>query len=259
MKRVYSVIFKENGKGYLFKSKDVFEVNDYVIVETEKGLQIAKVNHCYQDKAIDETIKDIIRKATDEDYNNYLKNLKDAKEALKKCIGIVKELGLVMNIVDAQYNFDRTQLLFNFTADERIDFRELARRLAAIYHTRIELRQIGARDKAKEVGGIGVCGKRLCCNSFLNQIMPISMNMAKNQNLALNPTKINGLCGRLLCCLAYEDDMYIECSKGLPKVGDEIKTTIGCGIVDSVDILNRKCTVMIDGEKEEVKFEDSKK
>ena len=162
-----------------------------------------------------------------------------------------------MNIISADFTFDKTQLLFSFVSDERVDFRELAKKLASIYHTRIELRQVGARDKAKEIGGVGVCGQKICCTRFLDHIDAISMNMAKNQNLALNPSKINGLCGRLLCCLQYEDETYLECSKGMPSVGDEIKTSNGVGKVTSVDVLNRKCKVLVGSNKEEIEIDNN--
>lgn len=259
MDKVYSVIFKDGGKNYFFRSNENYDNNTYVIVETEKGLQLAKITNNVKENIDPAGLKDIQRKATEEDYENHLKNLKDADKALKKCIQIAEELNLKMKVANAQYTFDRNQLLFNFTADERIDFRELAKKLASIYHTRIELRQIGARDKAKEIGGIGVCGKKLCCNGFLNHIDAVSMNMAKNQNLALNPSKINGLCGRLLCCLAFEDEQYLECSKGLPRVGDKITTKKGTGVVDSVDILNRKYRIIINDEKEEIFVDDNSK
>lgn len=258
MDKNYGVVFKDGGKTYSFKANFECNINDYVIVETEKGLQFAKISSINEDKPTND-LKDIVRIASDEDYSNHLKNLKDADKALKKCVQLAKELNLNMNIASAQYTFDRSQLLFNFTADERIDFRDLAKKLASLYHTRIELRQIGARDKAKDIGGIGVCGRKLCCSNFLNQIEGVSMNMAKNQNLALNPSKINGLCGRLLCCLAYEDSTYLECSKGMPSVGDEIKTPKGKGIVNSVDLLNRKCVVLINGEKEDIYIDENNK
>ena len=197
----------------------------------------------------------IERVATDEEYDDYLNNLKDADRALKKCIEFAKELELDMNVVNAQFNLDRSQLLFNFTADARVDFRELAKKLASIYHTRIELRQIGARDKAKEIGGIGVCGGELCCLRFLKKIDTISMNMAKDQNIALNPSKINGACGRLLCCLLYEDEVYIEAAKKLPKVGEKIKTKLGEAQVVSVDIINHRGKIMLNGEKIDYDFE----
>ena len=260
MNKVYGVVFKDGSKTYFFKGNDSYEKDDYVVVDTEKGLQYAKVCQIYNDKIAEDSLKEIVRFATDEDTQKYLKNLKDADIALKKTIKFANDLGLSMKIINAQFTLERTQLLFNFTADDRVDFRELAKKLASIYHTRIELRQIGARDKAKEVGGVGICGEQLCCVRFLQTMETISINMAKDQNLALNPSKINGVCGRLLCCLAYEDANYLDASRGLPKIGDVIKTKIGEGEVVSVDVLNRKCQVMIDGNKEDYYIdEDSKK
>lgn len=157
-----------------------------------------------------------------------------------------------MKMINASYTFDRKQLIFNFLADERIDFRELAKRLASIYRTRIELRQIGARDKAREIGGVGTCGQKICCANFLNHIDSVSMNMAKNQGLALNPSKINGLCGRLLCCLTYEDQEYTRCNAGLPSIGETVSTEYGTGTVVNVDILNRAYKVLIDNEKYDI-------
>lgn len=253
--KCYSVIFKENGRLYNFLGNDDLNEKEYVIVETEKGLQYGQIIKTI-DEFKDDSLKNIVRIATDEDTSQFHKNLKDNQIALKKCRKLVDDMKLNMNVISAEFSFDKKQLLFNFTSDERIDFRELAKKLASIYHTRIELRQIGARDKAKEVGGIGICGQKLCCGRFLSHIDAISMNMAKNQNLALNPTKINGLCGRLLCCLQYEDDNYIECSKGLPSVGETIKTKDGEGKVTNVDILNRKCKVLIGSNKQEIVFEE---
>lgn len=259
MDKVYGVIFKDGGKNYYFKCDLDLNNGDYVIVETEKGLQFAKITQQITDKIIDNDLKNILRKASDEDYEIHLKNLKDANKALKKCVQLVETLELKMKITSAQFTFDRKQLLFQFTADDRIDFRELAKKLATLYHTRIELRQIGARDKAKEVGGIGICGKKLCCSNFLSQMESVSMNMAKNQNLALNPSKINGLCGRLLCCLTYEDDNYIECAKGMPNIGQGINTPKGRGTVTSVDILNRKYKAIVNGNKEEFYLDENSK
>ena len=248
--KMYNVILKPNGKLFLCDYNEELNINDYVILETDIGLQFGKI-----ESIINNTKKyaqyHITNKATEEDYKNYGENLKDADKAMKKCIELVKKLELQMNIINAVYTIDRSKLLFNFTADERIDFRELAKELASIYHTRIELRQIGARDRAREVDGIGICGNRLCCSNFLNKIEGISMNMAKNQNLALNPSKINGVCGRLLCCLQYEDQEYLRMSKGMPNVGKKIKTPDGEAVVESVDILNRSYKVTIDGEKKE--------
>ena len=253
MNKVFGVIFNGNDKKFYYKSENDYEIDSLVIVETERGQQLVKVVQVLDDYK-DEITDEIIRLATTEDYEKYLENLKDADKALKKCITFAKELELDMNIVNAQFNLDRSQLLFNFIADGRIDFRELAKKLASIYHTRIELRQIGARDKAKEVGGIGVCGGELCCLRFLKKIDAISMNMAKNQNLALNPSKINGACGRLLCCLAYEDEAYIEAAKKMPKIGEKIDTPAGEAQVVSVDIINQRGKVMINGEKVDYDF-----
>lgn len=226
LNNVYGVIFNELEKKFYYVFNGKLSVGDYVIVNTDRGEQLVKVVDIITKDDISE-YESIERIANESEYNEYLENLKDSQKALKKCKEFAKELELDMNVVSSQFNLDRSQLLFNFTADGRVDFRELAKRLAAIYHTRIELRQIGARDKAKEIGGIGVCGGELCCLRFLKKIDTISMNMAKNQNLALNPSKINGACGRLLCCLAYEDSTYLEQAKKLPKVGDKIMTLDG--------------------------------
>ena len=192
MNKVYGVIFNNIDKKYYYLGEEDYEVGSLVLVNTERGLQLAKVVQILEDAETKEEMEKIERLATEEEYDAYLTNLKAADKALKKCIEYAKDLELEMNVVSAQFNLDRSQLLFNFTADGRIDFRELAKKLASIYHTRIELRQIGARDKAKEIGGIGVCGGELCCLRFLRKMDTISMNMAKNQNLALNPSKING-------------------------------------------------------------------
>jgi len=248
---IYGVNFKDNGKIYNFKSKVKCPLNVTVITETEKGEQFGKVVSFIKDnniKNIDE-LKDIIRISTKNDYEQHLKNLRDADKALRDCREIVKELGLDMKMINATYTFDRKQLIFNFLADERVDFRELAKRLASIYRTRIELRQIGARDKAREIGGVGSCGEKICCAKFLNHIESVSMNMAKNQGLALNPSKINGLCGRLLCCLTYEDEEYLECNKGMPEIGEFVETENGKGQVIGKDILNRTFKVLVNNEK----------
>ena len=251
--KVYSVNFKTNGKNYYFNGDDNYSTNDYVIVETERGLQYGKITNVIDEDGTDK-YKNIVRKATPDDTNSYLELQKENIEALNKCKELVKNMNLEMSVINADFNFDKTQLMFSFVADERIDFRELAKKLASIYHTRIELRQVGARDKAKECGGIGVCGEKICCARFLNRVDSISMNMAKNQNLALNPSKINGVCGRLLCCLQYEDEMYEKLSKNMPSVGETIKTKNGEGKVISVDILSRRCKVLIGSVKEEIDF-----
>lgn len=258
MNKVYGVKFNNIDKKYYYLSDEDYEVGSLVLINTERGLQLKKVVQILEDVKPKEEMEKIERLATEEEYDAYLNNLKDADKALKKCIEYAKDLELEMNVVSAQFNLDRSQLLFNFTADGRIDFRELAKKLASIYHTRIELRQIGARDKAKEIGGIGVCGGELCCLRFLRKMDTISMNMAKNQNLALNPSKINGACGRLLCCLAYEDEAYIEAASKLPKVGDKIITSFGEAQVLSVDIINHRGKILLNGEKIDYDFESEK-
>ena len=239
----YAVIYKGNNKLYYFKSSEKFEIDDEVIVDTDKGEQYAKIVKIVDSLKTDD-LKEILRKATKEDQDNFYINIKDAELALVKARNFAKELDLNMNIINAQYTLNRAQLLFNFYAEERIDFRELARKLAGQFRTRIELRQIGARDKAKQVGG-----RKLCCSNFLNQFDSITMNMAKDQNLALNPSKINGCCGRLLCCLGYEDDEYIKCGKNLKSVGNIIKYKGKDATVIGVDILNKKYKIIVDEQK----------
>ena len=173
------------------------------------------------------------------------KNLKDAALALKTCRKIVQRDGINMHVIDASYTFDRDKLIFRFLADNRIDFRELARELASIYKVRIELRQIGIRDKAREIGGYGPCGQKLCCARFLQDLNAVSINMAKNQNIALNPSKINGVCGRLMCCLKYEDECYENCRKDMKKIGDKVKTEHGEGTITGLDILKQKYKVNV--------------
>lgn len=218
-----------------------------VIVETDKGLEFGTVKDIPFEDNKKIKLPKVIRVASKDDYLKNKKNLKDASFALKKCKELVSDLGLNMTVVDCRYTFDRNQLLFRFLSDSRIDFRDLARELASIYKTRIELRQIGARDKAREVGGCGQCGRSLCCAEFLRDLDTVSINMAKNQGIALNPTKINGACGRLMCCLKYENENYVECGKCLPKVGSMVDTDGGKGKVISVDILNKTFKVDVDG------------
>lgn len=217
-----------------------------VIADTDEGLKFGKVMtdmHPIDSKNLKVKLHKINRIATTQDYQNDKKNKKDAAGALKHCKRLIKEYDLDMNIIECYYTHDRQQLIFKFLSNSRVDFRDLARDLAAVYHTRIELRQIGVRDKSKMVGGIGLCGQKLCCARYLNDFDSVSINMAKNQDLALNPSKINGLCGRLLCCLKYEDETYTECRKKCPKVGQNIKTKEIEGQVISVDVLKGKYKV----------------
>ena len=243
MQKVVGVAFSKKGRVYNFDVNNLeLNIGDTVIVETEKGLQYGFVMSNI--KEIDENefnipLKNVLRLSTKKDDQEYFKNNQDANKAYIKAKEIVEELGLDMHLLDANYTFDRKQLLFNFIADERVDFRELAKRLAAIYRTRIELRQIGVRDKAKEIGGLGPCGRMLCCNTFLGDLNSVTINMAKNQMLALNPTKINGSCGRLLCCLSYEDIVYTKLRENLPDIGDFYDKNGIKGKVVNLDILRQ--------------------
>lgn len=250
---ICGVAFKDNGKVYRFLSNDIeLKKGNYVIVETEKGEQLGSVITLSSNTNNDKKLKKVIRNASKVDYDKYLKNLTDAKHALAEARIEAGKLNLKMQIIDCSYTFDRKQLLFNFISDERIDFRELVKILASRFKTRIELHQIGVRDKSKEIGGIGQCGSVLCCSKFLNHIETISINMAKNQNIALNPSKINGACGRLLCCLAYEDNVYSECRIEMPNVGENVIIDGLKVRVISVDILNRKYKVNINDEIKEI-------
>lgn len=253
---VCGIIYKDGGKIYHFDKNDLnIKEKDYCIVDTEKGEQFGKVVFV-EERDINYELKKVLRTATKKDYDKYLKSLKEAEDALKLAKNEAVKLGLEMQFVDASYTFDHKQLILNFIADERIDFRELVKVLAAKYKVRIELHQIGVRDKAKEVGGIGPCGQPLCCSTILSHLDTISINMAKNQNIALNPSKINGSCGRLLCCLSYEDEIYSICRKNLPQVGDKIKNDGKEWTVKSLDILNQSYIIELNGETKEMKVNE---
>ena len=247
MPRIVGITFNKKGRIYNFDAVDYhLELDEEVIVETEKGYQFGFVTTEIKEIAENEyslPLKEVVRIATQKDKRIYKSNLEDANKALNTARDIVEELGLDMRLLDASYTFDRKQLLFNFIADERVDFRELAKRLAQIYKTRIELRQIGIRDKAKEIGGLGPCGRVLCCHTFLTDLTGVTINMAKNQLLALNPTKINGVCGRLLCCLNYEDIVYTKLREKLPDIGDNYKDKNVSGKIVDMNVLQQKIYV----------------
>lgn len=220
--------------------------DNIVIFEGDGGLLVGKVlKSNYQEKSENLVLPllKVIRVVNKEDLKKIEKNEKTASNALDDAKRIGLSLNLDMNFVDSYYYFDNSQLVFNFLSDNRVDFRDLAKKLASKYKTRIELRQVGVRDKAKKVGGLGPCGLFLCCNSFLTDFNSVSINMAKNQMLALNPSKINGICGRLLCCLGYENEVYTEMKKGLPKVGLVTDTPMGMGKVVSLDIFKKTYAV----------------
>lgn len=240
---IVGVRFKTAGKIYYFDPAGLtIEKDDYVIVETARGVEIGKVviemREVHEDDVV-LPLKRVIRVATEEDLAIVKQNEREAQEALSLCEEKVVEHDLPMKLIDVEYTFDRNKIIFYFTADGRVDFRELVKDLAAIFRTRIELRQIGVRDEAKMLGGIGPCGRMLCCSTFLGDFEPVSIKMAKDQNLSLNPTKISGLCGRLMCCLKYENELYEEAKRELPDIGHMIQTPNGEGKVVGLNMLER--------------------
>lgn len=253
MKSIIGVRFKKPGKIYFFDPGNLkISKQDNVIVETAMGQELGEViipNREIPDEKVVSPLKKVIRIATDKDKKHYEENKKKEKEAFVVCNKKIKEHNLEMNLTDVAYNFDNSKIIFYFTADGRIDFRELVKDLAAIYKTRIELRQIGVRDEVRRIGGNGMCGRELCCCSFLNNFDTVSIKMAKEQNISLNPSKISGNCGRLMCCLKYEQDVYDEKLKKLPKIGATVKTEDGEGEVCGIETLKERVKVKFtDGE-----------
>ena len=239
MKNVISVRFKENGKAYSFDPAGAeLKVGDYVIVETARGVECGEVVQAarpVEDAAAPKNLKPITRIADGVDVRRMRQNREDEKRAYRTCQECIARHGLGMKLVEAEYTLDRSKILFYFTADGRVDFRELVKDLAGIFHTRIELRQIGVRDESKMLGGLGICGQPFCCSRFLKDFQPLSITMAKEQGLSLNPTKISGACGRLMCCLAYEESAYEYLNSILPMVGSTVRTPDGVGTVIEVN------------------------
>lgn len=258
MVTVVGVRFKKAGKVYYFNPGALdLTVGDKVIVETSRGVEDGEVVSGPKD--VDEEnivapLKDVIRKATDEDIAIICENIEKAQEAGCIAVGKIEKHGLDMKLVDVEYTFDRSKLIFYFTADGRIDFRELVKDLASVFHTRIELRQIGVRDEAKMLGGIGPCGRCICCSTFLGEFDPVSIKMAKQQNLSLNPVKISGLCGRLMCCLKFESETYENTQIKYPNVGDKVITPAGEGKVIGVYKTKGSVKVQLDDAKEAMEF-----
>ncbi|MDQ2086368.1 stage 0 sporulation family protein [Herbivorax sp. ANBcel31] len=254
MVKVVGVRFKKAGKIYYFDPGDMkIDLNQNAIVETARGVEFGYVvvpNTEVSEEEIVTPLKGVIRVATDEDKKHYEENAKKEEEAFDICLQKIKEHELEMKLIDVEYTFDNNKVLFYFTADGRVDFRELVKDLASIFRTRIELRQIGVRDEAKMMGGLGVCGRVLCCYSFLGDFQPVSIKMAKEQGLSLNPTKISGACGRLMCCLKYEQEAYEEIVARVPKEGAIVETPDGQGIVISVSLLKELVKVKLDKENE---------
>ena len=266
MKEVIGVRFRENGKIYFFDPLNYkIDPGRFVIVETARGVEYGKVvlgRREIDEEKMSAPLKPIIRIADEKDTAQYEANKEKSKKAFDICLEKIKKHGLQMKLIDAEYTFDDNKVLFYFTADGRVDFRELVKDLAAVFKTRIELRQIGVRDETKIVGGIGICGRELCCHKHLSEFVPVSIKMAKEQNLSLNPTKISGVCGRLMCCLKHEQDTYEYLNDKLPNVGDVVKTVDGKrGEVSSVNVLRQKVKLIVTQdddtkEIEEYKIED---
>ena len=255
MAKVVGVRFRNVGKIYYFNPKTYkVKPGDHVIVETARGVEYGKVVLAPKDVADDQVVhplKEVIRVATKEDDEREQYNREREKDAFKICQKKIREHGLEMKLIDAEYTFDNNKVLFYFTADGRIDFRELVKDLAAVFKTRIELRQIGVRDETKLIGGVGICGRPLCCHTFLSEFAPVSIRMAKEQNLSLNPTKISGVCGRLMCCLKNEEETYEYLNSRLPGIGDKVTTDDGFkGEVQSVNVLRQLVKVLVDVEDE---------
>lgn len=249
MVKVAGVKFKTAGKIYYFDPEELeVQLGDSVIVETARGMEFGMV--AMEITEVDESevvtpLKRIIRIADEKDHLQHEENLKKKKRAMDLCQEKIDKHGLVMKLIDVEYTFDNSKIVFYFTADGRVDFRELVKDLAGVFKMRIELRQIGVRDEAKMLGGIGSCGRDLCCHSWLSDFQPVSIKMAKVQNLSLNPSKISGICGRLMCCLKYENDIYMEFRKGMPEIGEKVRTPVGFGKVVDTNLLERDVKVRL--------------
>ena len=256
MINVIGVRFRPAGKVYFFDPARMdIKTGDHVIVETARGIEFGHV--VLGSRAVDESkviqpLKPVIRMATAADEETERRNKEKEKDAFGICLEKIKKHNLQMKLIDAEYTFDNNKVLFYFTADGRIDFRELVKDLAAVFKTRIELRQIGVRDETKIMGGIGICGRPLCCHTYLSEFIPVSIKMAKEQNLSLNPTKISGVCGRLMCCLTNEEETYEELNSQLPSVGDTVTTSDGLtGTVHSLSVLRKLVKVVVNLENDE--------
>ena len=260
MTKVIGVRFRRAGKIYFFApGKYKVRTGDKVIVETARGVEFGSVvtgPKEVEDEKIMQPLKQVIRIATADDIRREEKNREKEKEPFGICLEKIRKHGLEMKLIDAEYTFDNNKVLFYFTADGRIDFRELVKDLASVFRTRIELRQIGVRDETKIRGGIGICGRELCCHTYLSEFAPVSIKMAKEQNLSLNPSKISGVCGRLMCCLTNEEQIYEELNRHLPSAGDHVTTPEGLkGDVQAVNILRQmvKVVVALDNDEKEIR------
>lgn len=256
MTDVIGVRFKKGGKVYYFDpGENQLESGGYVIVETARGTEcglVVQANHAVADEKIVRPLKQVKRAATKADIEKLEQNKADEKKAFDICLEKIRKHKLGMKLLDVEYTFDRSKILFYFSAEGRVDFRELVKELAQVFRTRIELRQVGVRDESRIMGGVGICGQPFCCSRFLGDFNPVSIKMAKEQGLSLNPTKISGSCGRLMCCLSYEQDVYEYLNKMVPPQGSLVKTEDGNGIVTEANLLSGKIKVRLDKNKEGV-------
>lgn len=263
MTKVIGVRFRNVGKIYYFSPQDLeIKAGEHVIVETARGVEYGSVvlpPREVSDEKVVQPLKEVIRIATPQDDKKEEANRKREKEAFQICLKKIREHNLEMKLIDVEYTFDNNKILFYFTADGRIDFRELVKDLASVFKTRIELRQVGVRDETKIMGGIGICGRALCCHSYLSEFIPVSIKMAKEQNLSLNPTKISGVCGRLMCCLKNEEETYEVLNSKLPNTGDYVTTNDGLkGEVQSVNVLRQLVKVIVTVDKDEKEIREYK-
>jgi len=256
MTEVVGVKFKKAGKVYYFAPDDIkAEPETKVVVETSRGIELGECstgNIFVDDEKVVQPLRKILRIATEEDLKTAEMNAEKEKQALEICQDKANEHELDMKVVDVEYTFDGTKIIFYFTADGRVDFRELVKELAGIFRVRIELRQIGVRDEAKMLGGLGICGRPFCCSTYLDEFHPVSIKMAKEQNLSLSPTKISGTCGRLMCCLKYEQEAYSHLLKSTPRAGSLVLTPDGEGTVIEVNLLRQKLKVLLSDESETI-------
>lgn len=255
MAKLLEIEFKGSRKAFYANPQDFpFNIGDLVIVQADKGNDLGRVvnmGSLVDQRAGDQQLLEIVRKPSREDLEQVDENHQLEQDAFKDCRKRIEEHGLDMKLVDVEYQFDRNKITFYFTSDARVDFRELVRDLAGRYRTRIELRQIGVRDEARRIGGVGVCGRRLCCTSFLREFAPVVTQYAKEQNLALNPTKLSGGCGRLICCLRYERDFYKNVIKNFPEIETVVKTTKGKGILKKIDVFQEEAIIEYSNQEEE--------
>ncbi len=250
MKTIVSVRFKSTGKSYYFDPAGLdIHTGDYVIVDTQRGQEcgeVAQGPHNVPDYSITQGLKSVVRMADDADVRRMRQNREDEKKAFATCEEKIEARGLAMKLIDVEYSFNRNKIIFYFTADGRVDFRELVKDLAAVFRTRIELRQIGVRDESKMLGGLGICGQPFCCSRFLKNFQPVSIKMAKEQGLSLNPAKISGSCGRLMCCLSYEQPAYEHLNRITPGLGSTVKTPDGQGTVTEVNLISGQLRVRLE-------------